>query len=450
LVVLLAVAWLLNGSFAGRAAGSDAILASARAGRDQAEAALTGPFTPSSAPAQSSASAPRGIYIYSEHLDEDAQQLTQALTVPGVDGLTLLQGWASLEPARGTFDWADLDQWMNAATSSGKVVALAIRAGQDTPCWLFQSAACGAQYTGAYAGATPLTFSVSPREGVGAPRCNQATIAAPWDPAFLSEWDALLSSVAAHLQSAGTYSAVSSVRLTGINRTTSELRLPAEILTTPCVANAVETWLTATPPYGAASLLGAWDKLTDSFQKSFPDKYFGVEVIPTASGDSNLEYPFPAIDDNGCAYQPPWPSDPQSPNYVQGTCLDTSPVPDQNGPLLALASQKFAGRLSISYQNLDLRDPASPYVVQEAQTLGTAVGFQTNDYDRLQRAACAGGSARPGPCDAANYLKLLEVGIYPLGKTNGLRALYIEVLPPDVNSFPSAIQQAHSELFAQP
>jgi len=397
---------------------------------------------------QSGPSAPRGIYLYSEHLAQDAPQLIQALTVPGVDGLTLLLGWASLEPDRSSFDWSELDQWMAAAAASNKQVALAIRAGQDTPCWLFQAPSCGSGYGKPYAGATPLTFSVSPTEGVGQSKCNQETIAAPWDPAFLSEWDSLLVAVAAHLQSAGTYNTLASVRLTGIDRTTSELRLPAEVLTAPCVANAIETWLTATPPYRPGTLLNAWDKLTDSFQKSFPDKWVGVEVIPTASGDANLEYPFPAIDDNGCAYQPPWPTNTQNPNALAGTCLNTAPVPDQNAPLLTLASQKFAGRLSLSYQNLDLRYPASPYVVQTAQALGTTVGFQTNDYDHFQRAACSGGSARPGPCDAASYLRLLEVGIYPLGRSNSLRAQYIEVLPPDAANFPAAIQQAHNELLA--
>ncbi len=400
--------------------------------------------------AQSGPPEPRGIYVYSEHLAQDAPQISQALAEPGVDGLTLLQGWASLEPDRGTFDWSGLDQWMNVVASSGKQAALAIRAGQDTPCWLFQAPNCGARYSKPYAGATPLTFSISPREGVGQSLCNQEIIAAPWDPVFLREWSTLLAAVAAHLQGAGTYSTLASVRLTGIDRTTSELRLPAEVLTAPCVTNAIDTWLTATPPYRPSLLLDAWDKLTDAYLSNFPDKWFGVEVIPTASGDANLEYPFPAIDDNGCAYQPPWPTDPQGPNAVAGVCLNTAPVPDQNAPLLALAGRKFAGRLSVSYQNLDLREPASPYVVQVAQTLGTTVGFQTNEYDRFQRAACFGGSVHPEPCDSAGYLKLLEVGVYPLGKATSLLAQYIEVLPPDAVTFPAAIQQAHNELLAQP
>lgn len=401
---------------------------------------------PTVASTPSAPSEPRGIYVYSEYLDQDAQQLSQSLRVPGIDGLTLLQGWNSLEPDKGNFRWNELDQWVNAAVSSGKKVALAIRTGQDTPCWLFKSPQCGNGYSKPYAGATPLSFMVSPREGVKETKCNPETIAAPGDPVFQSEWDSLLAAVAAHLKSAGTYDALSSARLTGIDRTTSELRLPAEILSTPCVSNSIETWLKVTPPYRDSLLLDAWDKLTNSYQRNFPDKFFGVEIVPTASGDPNLEYPFPAIDDKGCAYQPPWPTDTRNPNFVPGTCLNTSKVTDQNAPLLALASKKFAGRLSVSYQNLDLKSPAEPYVSYAAQTWGTKIGFQTNDYDNLQRAACSGGSAKPGACDNTSYLKLLEVGIYPLGKTNNLRAIYIEVLPPDAISFPTAVKQAHDEL----
>ena len=386
---------------------------------------------------------PRGIYIYTEHLAQDAALASQALTVPGVDGLTILLGWASLEPNKGVYTWTQLDQWMTAAVQSNKRIILAVRAGQDTPCWLFQAPACGAGSTKPYAGATPLSFMVSPREGQGQSTCNPETIAAPWDPVFQSEWDALLAAIAAHLKSAGTYDALTMVRLTGINRTTPELRLPAEILTSPCVTNSVATWLQTS--FRNATLLSAWDEVTTSFLKHFPDKLFSIDVIPTASG-SDLEYPFPAIDDNGCAYQPPWPTDPSNPNYKPTPCLNTAPVPDQNAALLALASHKFAGRLAVAYENLDLRKPAEPYVIYAAQTWGTSIGFQTNDYNNFQTAACSGGSANPGPCTSATYLALLEVGIYPLGKSDSLRAQYIEVLPPDAIAFPDAIKQAHQEL----
>ena len=46
----------------------------------------------------------------------------------------------------------------------------------------------------------------------------------------------------------------------------------------------------------------------------------------------------------------------------------------------------------------------------------------------------------------------LETGIYPLGKTNGLRAQYIEAFATNANAMlaSNAIWQAHQDLFAPP
>jgi len=140
------------------------------------------------------------------------------------------------------------------------------------------------------------------------------------------------------------------------------------------------------------------------------------------------------------------------PNYVPVKCVIDNEfslmglIPDMNAPLLSLASTRFAGRLSVAFQNLDLRFNANSYPVYAAQTWGTTIGYQTNDYDNFHRAACSGDYVTPGACTAATYLQLLERGIYPLGKNNSLRAEYIEVLPPDAVAFPSAILAAHQEL----
>jgi len=431
----------------------------------------------------------RGIYLYSEHPENPADNATllQALGVPGVDGLALLVGWNNVEPSRGVFAWdpantgADtLDQLLAAAIAKGKKVDLAIRAGQDTPCWVFQGG-CGKSYTGTYGGATRLNFTVAAVQGAGGQGCNEISIAAPWDAAFQSEWSTMLSALAQHLRNTyfpdangnpvRAYDAVVAVRLTGVNRTTAEFRLPAEILPQPCYdrdgnahydTNSVATWLLqVNPPYRPARLLNAWDAITTMFQTNFPDKTFTLPIIPDASGSSNTpDYPFPMIDNFGRAYQPPWPTDTTDPNYVQGVQLNTNsfpgvfpPVPDQNYDLLQLASQKFPGHLVVAYQNLDLRFPAQIYIVYAAQTWGTMAGFQTNDYiGPFQQAACGGGTAHPVACDSATYLQLLELGIYPC-RTNtafctnqNLQSSYIEVLPPDALAFPDAIMQAHIEL----
>lgn len=83
---------------------------------------------------------------------------------------------------------------------------------------------------------------------------GEAQLAAPWDPAFLREWDNMLGAVAGRLRAIGAYGSIALVRETGVNRTTDELRLPEEVLPSPCVdtnnaphanTNAISTWLAA-------------------------------------------------------------------------------------------------------------------------------------------------------------------------------------------------------------
>jgi len=444
----------------------------------------------------------RGIYVYSEHPENTAgaAQLQQSIQTAGVSGLTLLVGWDNVEnglrtDGTGRYAWDPdsqsagftntLDEFLGEAIAAGKKVDLAIRAGQDTPCWLFQpSSGCSSP---AFAGATPLTFVVSAVQGAG--NCNLQTIAAPWDDVFLREWEQMLAAVAAHLQteyfqeaSSGrmvrAWDAISSVRLTGVNRSTAETRLPAEILpgcTDPSVApyaNAVAIWLAA--GYRPSLLLSAWDSITDDFQRYFPGKVITMPIIPDASGDpANPDYPFPQIDQNGCVYVPPVnPANSSvSPGIPAGTCTDPN-FPDDNAPLLQLASRKFPGNLIVAYQSLINGEAAEPYVAVTApEQWHVMTGFQTNDFvGPFQRAACSGGTKTGTVCATSDdYLALLEIGIFPtcpIYSPNRIppdepcrthpRSQYIEVLPPDVAGstdasdagpgYPDAIRQANAEL----
>ena len=359
----------------------------------------------------------RGIYVYSSDVSKIstgyANAVTASLGVRGTDGIVLVIGWSAIEPSMGQYQWSTLDQWMTKAISMHKKVDLTVVGGVDTPSWLFQPAPDGA-------GASPLGFTVSPHGGQTG-QCDSETVAAPWDTAFLNQWDALLAALAKHLKRVGSYTAVTLLRLTGINRTTDELRLPAE---TPqstglaCVSDAVTIWQQA--GYRPSLLLQGWDSITNSFQKSFPDKSFSVAIIPQNA--------FPRIAEDG--------------SIIQG------PVPDLNAPLLQLAEQKFPGRLVVQFNFLMPGEPASPEVIQSAQNLGTLAAFQTNNYfgSTGQGAACSEPVTNPTPCTTATYLELLETGIYPLGQSDQLRAQYIEVFPANVIAFPDDVQQAHIEL----
>jgi hypothetical protein len=358
----------------------------------------------------------RGIYLDSNALpisSNSAAALAASFGVPGVDGLVLVMSWKNLETNLNQYDWSDLDNWMTNATAANLKVDLSLRAGDLTPKWLFHSPASGG------AGATPLTFSFSPNDGQSN-ICQTAIIAAPWDTNFLVVWDGMLTAVSNHLKSNGTYDAVKLLRLTGINRNSDELHLPAQTTNSTgaaCVSNAPAIWQAA--GYTPSNLLSGWSNILFSFKTHFPDKSFSVAIIALTNVN-----PFPPIDDNG---------------------VITNIVPaDQNRPLLALAGQLFRGRLVIQNNSLYPDKPAMSQTIQSAQSLGTLIAFQTNENGPGASADCEGA------CSNATYLAMLERGIYPLNQTNDLRAQYIEVFAADALAFTNAIWQAHQALFAPP
>ena len=361
----------------------------------------------------------RGIYVSGTDFPISKPQstaLAASLNVPGVDGLLLGIAWDSLETGMGQYDWSTLDQWMSLAVSLGRKVKLSLPA-HSAPAWLFQPGPSGG-------GAAPLTFSYSSHDATKP--CRSETIAAPWDPAFLSQWDAYLAAVAAHLKSTGTYNAIVAVNLTGINYDSGELHLASQ---TPqssglaCVSDAIATWQNA--GYRPSLLLRGWDAITTSFKKSFPDKYLSVAIIAST-------HPFPQIAEDGSIIK-----------FTDGQALSVT----QNLPLLTLASQKLSGRMIIQNDTLYPGVSVPDQTVQSGQTLGTLTAFQTNlDFGPDGGASCGPSIQQTLPCTDATFLAELETGIYPLGKANPLRAQYIEVFAPNVNALPAATLQAHFEL----
>lgn len=360
----------------------------------------------------------RGIYIYTNDVSQvtnaTSNQLAKAIAQPGVDGVAIVLGWNALEPSMGKYDWTLLDQWINLAVTLGRKIDLVIPAGSATPDWLFNPAPSGA-------GATKLSFEVSPHSGLTG-KCDSTIIAPPWDPAFLAQWDAMLAAVAAHLKSAGTYNAVTLVRLTGINRTTEETRLPIETAATTglaCVTDAITTWEKA--GYKPSLLLKAWNSLLASFNRSFPDKPFAVSIIPLGS--------FPNITENGT--------------------FSPGPSPDLNYPLLQSAAQLLPGRFVVQFDSLSPGQPAASQVVNAALNLGTMAAFQTNEFNQGQGAGCGGSILTPVPCTGDLFLTMLDAGIYPLGPGNPLMSQYIEVFHANVAAFPDTIVTAHNQLIPQ-
>ncbi len=358
----------------------------------------------------------RGIYVGSYSLPAkktDSAAVVAALNVPGVDGMVLVIGWKFLESGLGTFNWPLLDRWMNIAIRAGKKVELSIR-GDLTPAWLFKPAPGGA-------GISPLYFTFTRR--ATDTTCLSDTLAAPWNATFLAQWDSMLDSVSTHLKSVRTYDAVVLLRLTGINKDSDELHLPEkQNSNAPCSKNSVDTWLAA--GYRPSRLLTGWDGITGSFKKYFADKTFSVAIIASTN-------PFPPIAEDSTVYK-------------------NDSIPNQNFPLLMLASQKFPGHLVIQNNSLYPGEPAQTETVQSAESLKTMIAFQTNEDIRALGAGCGqrGSTNDTTTCTDSTYLSELQMGIYPLGPDNDLRAQYIEVFALNVNATGGDILLAHNELFA--
>ncbi len=357
----------------------------------------------------------RGIYIYTNDVSTistaTASQLTQSFSIPGVDGVAIVIGWNAIEPSLGQYQWTVLDQWIATVSALGKKIDLVIPAGASTPAWLFQPAPSGA-------GATQLNFTVSPHAGETGV-CDTVNIAAPWDKTFLAQWDSMLAALSAHLKATGTYNAISLLRLTGINRTTEELRLPAETAASTglaCVSNSITTWQQA--GYRPSLLLQGWNAVLGSFMKSFPDKSFAVSIIPNDA--------FPGIAEDGSA--------------ITGT------IGDENDPLVMSAAQQLPGRLVVQFDFLMPGEAAAAQVVDAANNLGTMAAFQTNEYLGGQGAGCSEPITSTMPCTATTFLAMLDQGIYPRMPTNPLRSQYIEVFHANAAAFPADILQAHFQL----
>ena len=372
----------------------------------------------------------RGIYVNTPlgggPDNPSSAPVTNAINLPGMDGMFIAGLWSDLETNYNQYDWSHLDKWMSFAAAQNKKVNLVIRAGDGIPAWLFLPPTNGP-------GATQLTFSISPKDGKTS-ICQTDIVTVPWEPAFLNSWNSYLTNLSAHLKLTGTYSNVTLLRLTGINRTSDELRLPAE---TPdnnpltgtgmdCVSNAPAIW--QTNGYTPGKLLFAWSNIVASFNASFPDKTFCVAIIPNPP-----QVPFPPIDDNT-------------------NLITTTNLPDQNAPLLQLAAQMLPGRFVVQFNFLMTSNAPNPAVPAAAQNFGTLTAFQVNNWFAASSAgsACGGTVTNPTPCVDGTYLNLLQQGIYPLGITNPLRSQYIEVWATNATVFTNAIWQAHLQLNTPP
>jgi hypothetical protein len=171
------------------------------------------------------------------------------------------------------------------------------------------------------------------------------------------------------------YDVISTVRVTGINRTTDEFRIPAEVLSSQhgatCDANAVQAWLDA--GYRPSLIQKAWEQLSDDVVANFGDKVANVAIKPTDSGapanvsSGNGQFPFPPIDEMGCVYLKGIPIWARSNFTGECTLAAKVTIPERDRPLPSLtvsrapvSGYRFAGVPCDPDLRLSERDRSRP------------------------------------------------------------------------------------------
>jgi hypothetical protein len=356
---------------------------------------------------------PRGIYVYRENPSAPNRDFERALGTSGVDGMAIVLDWSMIEPNPSAFVFDTLDAQLALARAHDLAIELVIRAGKSVPAWV--------------SGASALRLAYAPHRGEG--KCQDVSVPPPWENGYQSAFAAMLDSTASYLRARNAEPAV--VKLTGLNATTEELRLPSEgpDETAGCAGGAIDdvaVWQHS--GYTPARVEQAFDQLAASFARTFTDVPVVLAVIPTG--------PFPPIDDRG--------------RLVRGRAKQTL-----GGEVLAAmvksAAHRLPNRFILQYDFLLTDRPAESTVMALARENDLPVAWQTNLWlgREGKGAACGGSVARGTPCTDEQYLNLLEQGIHPAGGAGrNAQGQFIEVFAFDVLAHPAVIAKAHAELTA--
>lgn len=179
---------------------------------------------------------------------------------PDVDGISVRQHWADLEPIEGVYDWRFLDEVTARAAAAGKAVLLRVGTGGGDialggycPTWVMDAVA-----------AEPLPasqkFYTFNHDG------RSVTIAVFWDPVWLAKKTAMITALGARYAS---HPAVKIVGASFANANTEDWyvpHLPAE----------VTAWFAA--GYTSAKMLDAGRQIIDATMAAFPNQYVSLAV----------------------------------------------------------------------------------------------------------------------------------------------------------------------------
>jgi hypothetical protein len=215
------------------------------------QAATFTPAAPTSAPSASASSGlktTRGIFIVTGH---DVPFQSATYTNPAVDGIMIRTFWSDVQPALDQYNWNFIDSQIQAASTNGKKVILAVLPGAFTPSWALQGVQ-SAQFAADYGFVQGTTI----------------TLPMPWDSTYLTRWFDFVRVLGQRYDS---NPAVVNISVTGPTSVSDEMSLPND-------PSAVAQWKQL--GYTVQKYENAWQQTLAAYIQSFPTTQVSLTFYP--------------------------------------------------------------------------------------------------------------------------------------------------------------------------
>ena len=190
----------------------------------------------------------RGVFIVTGH-NNAIQPATY--TNSAVDGIVIRTFWSNVQPAPDRFDWSFIDSQVQAASTSGKKVILAVLPGAFTPQWALQ-------------GVQSAQFVID----YGFMQGSTVTLPMPWDTTYLNRWLAFVQVMGQRYDSNPVVVNIPAVGPTSISE---EMSLPND-------SAALTKWKQL--GYTLEKYESAWQQTLAAYVQSFPTTQISLTFYP--------------------------------------------------------------------------------------------------------------------------------------------------------------------------
>ncbi len=202
---------------------------------------------------------PTGVFSIA-NISKQPQQAV--LDNPDVDGISLRQEWATLEPSEGNFDFSYLDSAVASSAAAGKKALIRIGTQKGKPAWV----------TRAIRRARGKFFTFTATDG------EVVTIPVFWDPTFLEKKTNMIAALGKHFTG---NPAVAVVVASFANATTEDWNVPH-------TESDVTNWLAL--GYSTDLMLATGKQIIDATMAAFPNQIVTLAVGGNGHGNgTNLD-----------------------------------------------------------------------------------------------------------------------------------------------------------------